>query len=536
MRAPSALLVVLLVAVLAPAAPAGDFLVTGRCTYLDREWDWDGFTGQSTERPVRRADVALVDAQTGRPLGRGTTGPDGEYAFTARSAVVRDVRVRVLASTRWQRRFAGPFEPVTVVDESGQTWSLDGPVVPAHDPADGLDAGTLMALPVSTGGSQGNPFNLLDQAVCAFELVSGPPTVAPVRGRLVLHWPSWSGSWTLGSQAHLAADDADDDAVVLHEIGHMVHATWSDSDSPGGAHWFGDSNQDPRLSFAEGFDTAFAGQVLAATGRPAIYVDADPGDAGGGLQLRLDLETSEPWGASAAGAADEVAVATILFDLLDDEAGDDATPGSDDDGFRAATLVDGEPPARAWWEVFTGPVRRARRLTLNDAWDGWIARHAADPHYEDLRAVFDRRDVRFWRDAWEPDGTPEAATPLLAAPVSDWGSEHTLYACEAEPAERGTGDRDWFALELLAGQVVRIETRYPQGAADARTEADTFLSLFDPSGTRRATDDDSGTGRNALIDAFEVDLSGTWRVEVRSRDRTLRYGRYEIGATLLPGP
>jgi hypothetical protein len=89
-------------------------------------------------------------------------------------------------------------------------------------------------------------------------------------------------------------------------------------------------------------------------------------------------------------------------------------------------------------------------------------------------------------------------------------------------------------VDLVAGQAVRIETRYPGGAPDARTQADTHLDLFDPQGHKVAEDEDSGTGRNARIDGLVIDQTGTWTFRVESRDRVHRYGRYEVRVMLLP--
>jgi len=520
---------VLALLLLPAAASAGEFAVTGRFLYEDREWGWTGWTGGVQELPVRRADVLVLDAATGRLLGRGLTGADGGFSVTARSAQARDVVVRVEASNR----FRGPSDPpaprLAVLDDLGARWSASSPVFPAHDPALPLDAGTTVALPVSAADSLGNPFNAWDMAVCAWEWLELHTGAAP-RGPLRLQWPSWTGSWALGRTAHVADDDGDDDAVVLHELGHLVHAAWSESDNPGGLHWFGDSDQDPRLAFSEGWATAFAGAVLRGLGHAPLYVDSDGGPGSGGVELRLDIETLAPYAATSEGSADEVAVACALFDLLDAPAPGDA----DDDGFAPGLVPGVDDPARALWQVFTGPVRRARRASLNAVWDGWARVHPEGAGHAELRALFDAFGLRFWNDACEPDNTPGQATPLAAD--GQFGAEHTLYWASAEPAPSGAGDEDWFAVELQAGQFVRIETRYPGGAPDARTQADTHLAVFDPQGRRVAADEDGGAGRNARVEGLAVDQSGTWTFRVRSTDPLHRYGRYEVRVLPLPAP
>src|SRR5262249_33805397 len=140
----------------------------------------------------------------------------------------------------------------------------------------------------------------------------------------------------------------------------------------GGVHYFGDSDQDPRLSFSEGYATFFGASVMNFLGQPGLYVDCDGAVPAGGVQLRLQLETAGPYAGTTAGACDEVAVACTLFDLADDEPSSDADPGEDDDPFVSGTLVAGLGTQRAFWEVFTGPVRRASRLTIDNVWDGWF--------------------------------------------------------------------------------------------------------------------------------------------------------------------
>ncbi|HTE06413.1 MAG TPA: PPC domain-containing protein, partial [Planctomycetota bacterium] len=356
------------------------------------------------------------------------------------------------------------------------------------------------------------------------------------RGAVRLHWPSFTGSWALGREASIAAADGYDDAVILHEIGHLVHNLYSDSDSPGGIHYFGDSDQDPRLSFAEGFATFFSGCVQQSLGRPALYVDCDGALDVGGVELRLRVEDCAPYAGSVEGASDEIAVACVLHDLVDGAASPDGLPGVDDDALPDVAPLDGASQARAWWAVFTGPVRKANRLTMDHVWDGWLAVHAADPHYAEVRSVFEQQRMRFWNDAAEPDDAPDLATLLAPLPAGVWEPERTLYSSASDTQGPGTGDRDWFAVDLVAGQAVRIETRYPAGAWDARTQADTFLSVRTPAGKLAATDDDSGTGRNARIDLPLITQAGRWTFEVSSRNAVHRYGRYEVHVVLLSAP
>jgi len=526
-----------LLAALGTPAHAQGFPVTGTFAYEDKEWDFNGWTDEHPERPIRGADVSVIDDATGKVLGRGVTADDGSFAVFAKTKLPHaDVCVRVETRNRERRALVGPFTGITLLSPAGELYAACTPVFAAHDSAQPLDTGTTVAQSITLAGNEGNPFNIFDCAVAAFEYVTGPAIGAKPRGAVRLHWPSFTGSWALGRQASIASDDGDDDAVILHELGHLVHNLYSDSDSPGGIHYFGDSDQDPRLSLAEGFATFFSGCVQQSLGRPAFYMDCDASLALGGVQLRLRLEDCEPYLASAEGASDEVSVACVLNDLADDENTPDSTPGIDDDSVLASTLFSGRTGTRALWDVFTGRARKASRLTVNHIWDGWLATFAEDLQYNQLRSVFEQQRMRFWSDAFEPDGSSAVGTLLVPTDGTSWGPEHTLYDATSGSGTDGTGDRDWFAVDLIEGQVVRIETRYPGGAWDARTQADTFLALHAPEGTRVASDEDSGAGRNARLDAIQVTETGRWTFEVRSRNRTHRYGRYEVRVVVLPSP
>jgi len=525
-----------------PPGPTADdqtpptFLVTGRAEYLDKAWDASGWTGDLPLLPVRRADVTVLDAATGKVLGRGQTDQSGEYAVAAKSGGLRDLQVRIEASTRHAKLVGAPFARLRITTPGNAVWALHTPVVSGHDTTEPIDLGTATALPVaSLNGNQGNPFNIFDLSVSAFEWLGTSELTLPVRGRATIAWPSLLGSYAWKRKAWVATDDGDDDAVILHELGHVVHHLFSDSDNPGGIHYFGDSDQDPRLSFGEGWATAFAAAVLGDLGQAPVYLDANGAEALGGVQLQLDLETAHPYASTTHGAADEVAVACVIYDLLDDRTAPDGSPFIDDDGFDLGTLVDGLAPRQALWEVFTGPVRRARRLTANHLWDGWFKRHGDDPHFDDLLAAHAAWGLLFWNDAAEPDQDPLDAVPL--APVSSssgsdagWSDVRTLYYTEDPALGTGTGDRDRFSLLLTAGQTLTLETRYPGGAWDARTQVDPALALFGPNGKKIAFDDDTGSGRNARIAGLVVPESGSWTVVVSSRNRTSRYGCYEIRA------
>jgi hypothetical protein len=436
------------------------------------------------------------------------------------------VVVRCDADTNLYRLATG-FQRIRVTTEGNVEYAVFSPVFAAHAVPLPLDIGTVVSQKLTSGGAEANPFNMLDMAVAAMEYVTGPGVGASSSGTTIrVYWPGGSGSYASGAGAHMAEDDGYDDPVILHELGHVVHNLWSDSDSPGGSHSFGDSDQDPRLSMGEGYATFFNGCVLDATGQEGLYVDCNGSSQTGGYQLRLRMETAAPYATDAYGAADEVAVACALFDLIDDELTADTTPGTDDDALGSATTINGKNPHRAWWEVFVGPVAAAANLTINDAWDGWFALHAADPHESAVHDIFELRRLRFWNDSAEPNGTLESAGTLAA--MGAWGPDRTLYMSFAVPPAPGTGDIDYHKVDLVVGSIASFETRYPGGAADADTQADTQLDVYRPSGALVASAYDGGVGRNAAVKNVAIDESGTWYVAVRAQGGYRRYGRYNV--------
>lgn len=514
----------LLALLLLCASAAANFTVTGRFEYEDKAWTYNGWSGSDPSRPVRRADVYVLNAANDAVLGSGSTDQDGDFSIVCASVGVVDVVVRLDADTDLD----GSFQRIRVTTESNVEYSAFSPVFAAHDTSTDLDAGTTTALKITSGGAEANAFNLLDMGVSMWEYVTQGDIVESASGQTVrLYWPGSGGSFASGAGAHISSDDGYDDAVILHELGHVLQNLYSDSDNPGGTHFFGDSDQDPRLSFGEGYATFVGGVIqIEEIVRQALYVDANGSAQNGGVQLRLRLETVEPYANDAKGTADEVAVACTLFDLIDSELSTDQSTGVDDDAIDSTATIAGKNRHQAFWDVFRGPIASAPNLTLNDAWDGWFELYGSGGLHADLVDLYHDRQVEFVNDTSEPNDT--IATPLPIVPADAWVGGMTLYASDAVPPVPGSGDRDWFSAPLVVGSVIDFETRYPGGASDADTQADTYLDVFDPSDTKVVEDDDGGTGRNGAITGFAIDQTGTWKFRVRTLNTTSRrYGKYD---------
>lgn len=522
-----ALMICLALMATAVAVDAQTFTVTGMAQYEDKAWGYNGWTGSDPMLPIRHADVLVLNNATLAVLGQGSTGQDGSFSIVCTTAGITNVIVRIDTDTNLD----GAFQRLRVTTESNVEYSTFSPVFNNHDPAGNLNAGTISANKISSGGKEANPFNMLDMAVAAAEYIGGPDLANGVTvGTVRVNWPGTGGSFASGSQAHMSADDGYDDAVILHELGHVFHNLYSDSDSPGGSHFFGDSDQDPRLAMGEGYATFFDGAVLESLGIEALYQDANGSSQTGSSGLRLRLETVSPYASDSYGAADEVAVACLLFDLVDDEFSVDGSPGSDDEAFDSSLTALGDNIQAAWWKIFTGPINSASNLTINHAWDGWFSLYNADAHYSEMQSVYLLRRMRFWADSQDPDQSMGAAVSITPG---SWSSERRLYYSAATPPAPGTGDEDWFAVDLTSGDIVDFETRYPAGVGDADTQVDPHIAVFNPSGTLVASDESSGVGRNALVDDLLINVTGTWTYRVRTNSSFRRYGRYNTRVRIV---
>ena len=143
-------------------------------------------------------------------------------------------------------------------------------------------------------------------------------------------------------------------------------------------------------------------------------------------------------------------------------------------------------------------------------------------YYLDAGAYADRTDGIYEIKAVEilppPDdyGSTPAQSGLLSLGVSQQGEIETA------------GDRDWFAIELQAGESYSFELT-------GVTLGDPFLVLRNSRGTTLLSDDDSGDGLNSRI-LFTSENTGTYYLDAGAyADRT--DGSYEIkAAEILPPP
>lgn len=271
----------------APAMPAGQpFTISGTATYDHVPATYDPNTGigglafaSAEQRPIRHADVEIRQCTT--VLATTTTDAAGRYEATFTPGAPGTVYVTVLART------ASP--PIRIQDntDAGAVWAVGQPITSTSGVLD--VRATHGWTGVTYGGTRiAAPFAILDSMyTAARRLIDLPRSVAfpPV----VVNWSpaNYPSSFydpatgaigtshyerTAGEIFILGAAGADTDefdaAVIVHEWGHYFDDNLSRSDSPGGPHGLGDV-LDPRLSFGEGFASAFAAMLLQRT----IYAD-----------------------------------------------------------------------------------------------------------------------------------------------------------------------------------------------------------------------------------------------------------------------
>jgi hypothetical protein len=192
-------------------------------------------------------------------------------------------------------------------------------------PAGPLSVGeeSFVTFTLGNGPSVSAPFNVLDAAqegLTWWHAETGVPADIPLH--IVWQEGEVLGCGTCYEDSDLPKtiylygvardNDALDDPVILHELGHFLQTNYSHEDSPMGPH--DGTPTDPRLAWAEGWATAFSSMVR---GDPAWF------DTRGSSRTFVDLETPDPdygffTGEDVTDPISEYLVAAVLYDLWDD--------------------------------------------------------------------------------------------------------------------------------------------------------------------------------------------------------------------------
>lgn len=357
-----------------PRAISGVSLVAGRISYVDKLYDRSlqgaGYVGTAT-RPARYVRMELRRSSDGVLLGAASTNEAGEYAFEMIPSGTIEADLTILA-----RSDASPWTRV-------QVKALDGDLQAVSAGPFSIDTNRALRLdytvPTHRGGTRlGGLFNIVDCILTGAEWVSGR-TGASVPS-LEVYWQDGSTIWssyspgsnriyllggTAGDPDH-GDDDSYDDSVILHEYGHYMADLYSLDRSPGGEHQLTGYYTPPK-AWSEGWASAFQCFVRNSS----LYWDARDGDAEG---FNIDYETATRNGERLPRLRtmrNEGAITCVLWDLYDDAASSDSTPGEDDDGVSY--------PAEWIWSVFEQDFRTGMFATLDDFYEGWRNRYPGDP-------------------------------------------------------------------------------------------------------------------------------------------------------------
>ena len=303
-------------------------------------------------RPIRRATVQLIDANSLAVLDATASDDGGNYTLNVAPQTDAFVRVRAelkSASPSWDVEVRNNVvgsnnqNPPALADRP--LYTMDGTAFNSGDTGHlrNLTASTGWGGSSYTGVRAAAPFSVLDAIYSGMSLVLGDEPLASF-APLDAFWSpdnttSASGepnidSGELGTSFYdgeinslflLGMDGADteefDDHVIVHEWGHYFEDVFSRSDSIGGPHGIGEL-LDMRVAFGEGFATALSGMALD----DPRYCDSLWRANGNLTGFEIDIE-SEAGGT--AGWYNESSVMKLIYDLwdVDDDLADDSSIG-----------------------------------------------------------------------------------------------------------------------------------------------------------------------------------------------------------------
>ena len=295
-------------------APTGEHRVSGQVTFEDPIFDpVAGSYSETTWAPLPGAVVEVLERGSEVLLGSSVTDAQGGYAVQYDGASAAQIKLRVLSRVREEAA-------VDVVDGQRQLYAAvltEGLQPPSEAP----EQVAAVQIPLANGVAE--PFNALEAtrrgfvwwgAQVGFEEPPPPLHVVWQPGRALScgtcyqHSDSPPSIYLLGL---LDDNDALDDPVILHEVGHYVQNTYSSDDSPGGSH--DGTPTDPRLAWAEGWATFFSSMVR---GDVAYY------DTLGDWYILHDVEEPDPdygafTGRDMSADISEYLVASMLWDIYD---------------------------------------------------------------------------------------------------------------------------------------------------------------------------------------------------------------------------
>jgi hypothetical protein len=441
--------------------------ITGTVAYEDKAQDDSGFTGATPSLPVREAAVEVVRCSDGAVLGSDVSNDAGAFSVDVANTGDVGAYVRVLA------QIDNPDHPMAVKDISAAVYAVRGP------PFDERFA-PPQALQATEAEGVGPPFNILDNALASVRFVEANLGLGGGLASLTLRWEAGVTDFTaylpatrtvvILDQPDAASPDTDsyDDQVIRHEVGHFIADQVSKDDSRGGAHALGETDQDARLAWSEGWADFFGGAVA---GDPN-YVDTfAPVPGGGALTFSMEDVVVNP--SFRGGSASELAVAAALWDGLDGFGG-------------GATDADGDPSVLGAVPILSALADLAaypEPVEFGAFWNALRADTAnAAPDLEDFRtAALSRNGIDLFEDD-TTDDDPVTATVLSAPPVIHDAN------LAWDVAGASAFDLDHYRVTLASGTTYTILT------TNLTDGADTYLTVMDDGATTVLAENDNRQG------------------------------------------
>lgn len=416
------------------AQDLGGFRVSGQFHFTNKNFICS-HTTQTVEMetttntlPLRSVKVQVCDIVSSasfyfvQVLGSTTTDDNGNFSLYVKSnddgdGTGRDIVIRVLAENG----------DATVQDFSKTTHYLDvlttvtyngQPYYPPLDwPGGPMNVGNILFVEDASG-----PWNILDAVRQGADFVRARGAAAP---KALVRWAKKNtdgGYYEPGTNRislrgdDLAADEFDD-AVILHEYGHLVADKLSVDKNPGGVHYY-DQSSSRALAWSEGWASFFS----CAVRNDPFMIDSYFSQLYGfiaDLESFTDIFTFD----YRRGDDVEICVAAALWDIYDsrNEYRDSISNG-----------------IAGIWKVFTDGFTDARPCTFRDFHDGW--RRFRIPGLASVRNIMDSFGINYWGglmvNSMQISGGASLATSrtvtlnnlVSGSPVEYMASESSIFA------------------------------------------------------------------------------------------------------------
>ncbi len=447
--------------------------VSGKVAYEDKEYDrTDGFTGKTTFKAVRLADIEMVSASTSTSIASSATNSDGSYSFSIPSTYINtNMFVRVMSSAT----------PAGSQQMNVKNWS--DKIFSVKTSNFTLSGNTSIDLSIPVTSQADGAFNILDVMTSGFEFLNVYAAGSPVLNTLSLNafWendvsngtyfcddygatycPGGVGIYVLSDPFSSGDTDEFDDDVLFHEFGHFTTFNFSKDDSKGGPHYLNANDLDMRLTWSEGWGNFFQGAVKfwlnsadpslisSKAGMPlSQYVDTVSGEA----YLIVDVAAPEGAGSpycygDCIYSTNEVAVANVLWNHL---------TGTGNYGMQNI------------WDVIAGfktsPPLATEPVNLELFYDRW-----KDLFGDPAASIYTNRLIYYSNDPYETDDLISTAQTFT---VNGSAQNRRLYSSAAWP----DSDKDYVMFTASNGATYTITTN------NLLNGADTYLTLCDNVGT-----------------------------------------------------